>query len=361
MVTNRFLKNCAGIIAVLLIIYLLYKVRFVFGPVVEIINLLLVPFVLAGFFYYVLRPALHYLDRRNTKRIVSVLLIYFSIVVVLVITFVAAWPVLVEQVREFVKNFPELVNALSGQTMAFLDQDYLSMLNTEDFNLSDKLSEYANRAFSVVTDYTNMVLAFISRFIVVIGTAPIILFFLLKDGEKAPQHILKVIPRTYRPKANKALDEIDHALSGYIASRMISTLILAVMMYVSFLLIGLPYSLLLTTVAAVLSLIPFVGTFIGAIPPIIIAFIESPQMALWVVLIIVVAQQIQDNLLSPLIFGKTLDIHPFTTILILLIAGNFFGILGMLLAIPVYMMIKIIMKQIFEVFMEDKVEEILEQ
>ncbi|MFD2611691.1 AI-2E family transporter [Paenibacillus gansuensis] len=361
MVTNRFLRNCAGVIAVLVIIYLLYKIKFLFSPLLTVFNLLLVPFVTAGFFYYVLRPAIHYLDRRHTKRIVSVLLIYLLIIGLIMVLFVSVWPVLVRQVKEFVSNFPALVTALNGQTAELTQSKYFSMLSSGDVDLSAKLSEYANRAFAFVTDYTNRLFAFISRFVIVLGTAPIILFFLLKDGEKTPGKILKIIPRSYRPEAAAALTEIDDALSGYISGRMISTLLLAVMMYISFLLIGLPYSLLLTIVAALLSFIPFVGTFIGAVPPIIIGFIESPQMALWVLLIIVLAQQVQDNLLTPLIFGRKLDIHPLTSILLLLVVGNFAGILGMLLAVPAYMIVKIISIHLYDLFMKEKVDEIIEE
>jgi predicted PurR-regulated permease PerM len=142
---------------------------------------------------------------------------------------------------------------------------------------------------------------------------------------------------------------------------MISTILLGVMTFAAFLIIGLPYALLLAIVLAIISFIPFIGSFLGAIPPLILAFTQSPEMALWLILAVFLCQQIQDNVLSPYIFGKTLDIHPFTTIIILLIAGSFAGLMGMLLALPVYMVFKIITQHLYQLFFAEKVQEMTEQ
>ncbi|CAK4854433.1 unnamed protein product [Aphanomyces euteiches] len=235
------------------------------------------------------------------------------------------------------------------------------MLLVENNGLSAKLSEYANEGFSFVMNYTNRLVGFISDFIVVIGTFPIILFFLLRESEKAPKIILRIIPRSYRTDAKNAIEEIDNALSGYISGRMISTLLLGAMTYVAFLIIGVPYALLLSVVLALISFIPFIGSFLGAIPPLIVAFTQSPEMAVWVIVGVFICQQLQDNVLSPIIFGKALDIHPFTTIIILLVAGSLAGIMGMLLALPVYMIAKIIIVHIYDLFYAEKVHEMTEQ
>lgn len=81
-------------------------------------------------------------------------------------------------------------------------------------------------------------------------------------------------------------------------------------------------------------------------------------MAIWSLVIIVVAQQIQDNVLSPIIYGKSLDVHPLTTVLLVLIGGDFFGIIGVLIALPVYMIIKIIFLRIYEIIIAERIEEV---
>jgi predicted PurR-regulated permease PerM len=360
LVAKGFLYKSACVISVLIIIYMVHKVNFLFVPLITIFNMLLVPFVIAGFFYYLLRPIVYLLDKRKISRTLSVLLIYVCIILLIGVLIYVVWPTLQEQITDFVKNVPQLIQSLGNQVTLLQKSSYFSAIST-DSGLSAKLSEYANKGFSFVMNYTNRVFGFISDFIVVIGTFPIILFFLLRESEKAPKIILRMIPRSYRTDAKDAIEEIDNALSGYISARMISTLLLGVMTYITFMIIGVPYALLLSIVLATISFIPFVGSFLGAIPPLIVAFTQSPEMAIWVIVGVLICQQIQDNVLSPFIFGKTLDMHPFTTIIILLIAGSLAGIMGMLLAIPVYMIAKIIIVHIYELFYAEKVHEMTEQ
>ncbi|MNC74546.1 hypothetical protein D3C75_1259200 [compost metagenome] len=81
-------------------------------------------------------------------------------------------------------------------------------------------------------------------------------------------------------------------------------------------------------------------------------------MAIWSVVIIVIAQQIQDNVLSPIIYGKSLDVHPLTTVVLVLVGGDFYGIIGVLIALPVYMILKIIFLRIYEIIIAERVEEV---
>ena len=153
------------------------------------------------------------------------------------------------------------------------------------------------------------------------------------------------------------LSDIDSALSNFIIGKVILNLVLSILMYIGFLIIGLPYSLLLTLISFILNFIPYVGALLAAIPVVIVGFIESPSIAIWSVVVIVIAQQIQDNILTPVIYGKQLDIHPLTTIILLLVGGDFYGILGVLLAIPAYMVLKIIVIRVYELFLAEKVED----
>ncbi|UVI31640.1 AI-2E family transporter [Paenibacillus spongiae] len=108
------------------------------------------------------------------------------------------------------------------------------------------------------------------------------------------------------------------------------------------------------------NLIPYIGPILGAIPCVIVAFTDSPSMVAWVLIVTIVAQQVEGNLLSPLIYGKRLEIHPLTTIILLLVAGKIAGILGFILALPFYMVVKIIVVRIYRLFLAEKVEELVE-
>jgi len=110
-----------------------------------------------------------------------------------------------------------------------------------------------------------------------------------------------------------------------------------------------------------MNFVPFIGAILSSIPIFIIGFIQSPSIAVWSIVIVLIAQQIQDNLIAPYIFGKKLDIHPLTTIVLVMVAGDLGGIIAILLIIPVYLIIKIVLVKLYNLFLKERwAEESLE-
>jgi predicted PurR-regulated permease PerM len=357
---HKFLRTCLCILAVLCIIYMTWKISFILAPLTIMFNLLIVPFTLSAFFYYLLRPIVHYLDTRKMNRTVSVLLIYFVIAGIIFIFIKLVWPTLQKQVTDFITNAPALVDDLKMRMNRFQQDHFVKTLFPDGSNVSSKMTDYLNKGVTMLSGYISGLFTFLTDFVIVIGTVPIVLFYLLKESGNVTPMFMKVIPRRYRRDGREVLIEIDDALGGYISGRMISTGLLAVMQLVGLIIIGLPYPLLLTLLSSILTFIPYVGALLGAIPCVIVAMTISPNMTLWTIVIIFVAQHVQDNVITPLIYGKKIDIHPLTTIIILLVAGDFAGILGMLLAIPVYMIAKIVIRRIYQLFLSEKIEELVD-
>ena len=171
--------------------------------------------------------------------------------------------------------------------------------------LSTSLTEYMNRIITWISNSINNLITVVSSVVVIIATIPIILYYMLKEGKKLPPRSLSVLPRRYRRDGQEVLGEIDTALSNFIIGKVILNLILSIMIYIGFLIIG-TYSLLLTVISFFLNFIPYIGASLATIPAVIIGFIESPSIAIWSVVVIVIAQQIQDNILTPVIYGNSL-------------------------------------------------------
>lgn len=358
MIQSKYFRTCLGIIAFLTILYLGSKVIVLFRPLVAIFQLLLVPMMLSGFMYYLLRPLVSFLERKKLNRTLSILLIYLVFAGLFILFWALVWPTLREQIQNFIDNTPFLVEGIQDQLNKLQNDPSLSRFFKGDANLTTKLTEYLNDAITWVTNSMNRLIGVISSIVVVIATLPIILYYMLKDGHKLSPILQSLIPKKFRKEGQDMLKDIDSALSGFIVTRVLLNVVLGIMLYIGFLIIGLPYSLLLALISIPLNFIPYVGSLLAAIPVIIVGFIESPSMALWSVVIIFVAQQIQDNVLSPIIYGKSLDVHPLTTVLLVLIGGDFFGIIGVLIALPVYMILKIIFLRIYEIIIAERVEEI---
>ncbi len=353
---GHFIKRCVAVILVLLIVYLCSLVDFIFRPLWSLFSLIIIPLMLAGFFYYLLRPLVDWMQRRKLKRTLAVLLLYLAFALVAVGFTIIVWPMLRAQVMNLADNAPSLFNTLSEQVMELERSGFLAVLLPENFNPLSKLTDYLNEGFSVLTEYMTGLFSFFSNFTIVMITFPILLFYMLKEGGKFGDAIIAFTPRRFRQDASEVIKEIDHALGGFIVGRVIVNVALGVLMYIGFLFIDLPYALLLTVVAVILNFIPFIGSFLSSVPIVIIAFTVSPATAIWSVVIITVAQQIQDNLIAPYVFGKQLDIHPLTTILLVLVGGDLAGILGILLIIPLYMILKIVWLKIYELFIKEQWE-----
>ncbi|ULO09074.1 AI-2E family transporter [Paenibacillus sp. 19GGS1-52] len=361
MLQSKYFRTSLAIISFLLILFLGSKVIFLFTPLVEIFNLLLVPMMLSGFMYYLLRPLVSLLEKKKLNRAVSILLIYIIFIGLFVLFWVLVWPTLQEQIQNFIDNTPYLVQGLQNQFNKLQDNPALSRFFKGDSDLATRLSGYLNDAITWVTNSMSNLIGVISSIVVIIATLPIILYYMLKDGHKLSPILQGLIPKKYRKEGQDMLKDIDSALSSFIVTRVLLNVVLGIMLYIGFLIIGLPYSLLLALISIPLNFIPYVGSLLAAVPVLIVGFIESPTLALWALIIIVIAQQIQDNVLSPIIYGKSLDVHPLTTVVLVLIGGDFFGIIGVLIALPVYMIIKIIFLRIYEIIVAERVEEVPEQ
>ncbi len=356
LINNKFYRICTAIILLLLIVYLGEKVNFIFSPLTSLIHIIIIPLLIAGFFYYLLRPLVDYMERHKIKRALSVLIIYVVIALILAGFSVLVWPSLREQLMNFVENAPALVTSLSDQLNALEKSNVVSRYLPDDSNLFSRLSDVLSQGITQVTNYVSGLFSVVSNLVIILATFPIMLYYMLKEGSKFGTNLTLLLPRHYRKDGEETVHEIDEALSNYIVGRVIVNVALGILMYIGFLFLGLPYALLLTVVSIILNFIPYVGALLAAIPVVIVAFIESPSMAIWSLVIIVIAQQIQDNLISPYVYGKQLDIHPLTTVILLLVGADLGNILGMIIVIPLYMILKIIVRKIHYRIVEDKTE-----
>lgn len=353
---NKFFKLCFAVILILAIIYLGSLVDFIFKPVLSFFSITLVPLMLAGFFFYLLRPLVDLLERWELNRSLAILLLYVVFAGILTGFILWVWPSLRDQVVALVQNAPALFAALGDQLHELEQSGFLQDLFPGDVTPLTQLTDYLNRGFSFLTNYIMNLFSFVSNFAIVLFTFPILLYYMLKEGGKFGKMLVGFLPNRFKDEGASVLDEINNALKGFIVGRVLVNLALGVLMYIGFLIIGLPYALLLTVVAVIANFIPFIGAILSSIPIVIIGFIQSPGTAIWSLLVILAAQQIQDNLIGPYIFGKQLDIHPVTIIILILVGQDLGGIIGILLVVPIYMIVKIIVKRVYQLFFKEKWE-----
>lgn len=358
MIRNKFIITCVKIICVLLIIFLCTKLTFLLNPLVTIVNILMLPMLFAGFLFYAMRPLVNRIHDTNISRSLAILIVFIIFIGLFVVLGLVVWPVLRDQTQSF--NVDSLVNGFQYQINNLQHSKLASILGVENTDWTSKLSNYLQDGAKYVTKYLTSSISAFTGFLLVISTVPFILFYMLKEGEQMAPALVKMMPKKYRDEGRDLLRAMDSALSGYIVGRIIITSILALMMYIGFLIVGVPNALLLAVISFIFNLIPFIGQFIGAIPCLLVAFIDSPIKAVWVLVVILIAQQLESSLLAPQVYGNRLDIHPLTTVILVLVSADLLGIVGILAAIPIYMIIKLSIIHLYRQFFSEKLDEIIE-
>ncbi|MDM5337772.1 AI-2E family transporter [Fictibacillus enclensis] len=335
-----------AILLIFLIILTGTKIHFVFRPLVVLVQTLFFPFLLAGVLYYLFRPIVNFLHKRKVPRSLSILLIYLAAIGLFVLLSYAVGPVLQRQINSLIHNTPGLIDAIRGKVVELQNNEWVNrILENSQFSvndISDKVTNYLSKSASMIgTSVTNFI-GVLTNIIMVFVTVPFILYYMLKEGEKAPKMVLRLLQPTQRKNGTKILADMDMALSSYIQGQILVSICVGILLYIGYLIIGIDYSLLLTVIAMFTNVIPFLGPIIGVIPALIVAVIDSPFMIVKVLIVMVIAQQIEGNIISPQVMGKKLDIHPLTIISILLVSGSLGGLLGLILAVPVYAVLKVI-------------------
>ena len=159
--------------------------------------------------------------------------------------------------------------------------------------------------------------------------------------------MIKLVPAQGRALAAQALDASARALKLWLLGRMVSMIVVGVMTWIGLTLIGVPSALALSLLAALLEFVPFIGPVVAAIPAILIAFARAPELALWTALLFLIIQQIEGNLLEPLVQQRAVDLPPALLLFALVAGGLVFGIPGVILAAPMTVVLFVLVKRLY--------------
>src|SRR5699024_305843 len=151
-----------------------------------------------------------------------------------------------------------------------------------------------------------------------------------------------LLPPKYRDEANQILHNMDVQVGSYIQGQIIVASCIGILLYIGYLIIGLDYAITLAIVAAITTVVPYLGPMIEITAAIIIAIVHSPIMLLKLGIVWAAVQFLEGNFVSPNVMGKTMQVHPLTIIIVLLVAGNLFGVVGVILGIPGYAILKVL-------------------
>ncbi|ALS73960.1 hypothetical protein AUC31_01250 [Planococcus rifietoensis] len=341
-----------------LVVFIFREVSFIFNPLNVFMKTVVLPVVLALILYYLLRPVLRLLERFKIPRIWGILIIFLGGIGLLTLLSVLVFPFLRDQFQNLIEEFPDYFMRLLNNIDQFLRNSFVgdyyrdssfnieALIATLPTSIADTLQATVTGIIARVTSWISTITGVILSIVIV----PFILFYLLKDGDKLPGYFLKLLPPRFRDDTREVLKDADKQLGAYIQGQLIVAFCIGVMVYIGFLIIGMDYALLLGALAMVTSIVPYIGPAIAITPAAIIALVTSPFMLVKLAIVWTVVQLVEGNLISPQVMGKTMYIHPVTIIFVLLTAGSLFGVVGVILGIPMYALLRVIVSHLYKLF-----------
>ena len=341
-----------GIIISLIIIKFFIDVKWIFSPVAIVLKSVFIPLLIGGVIYYISLPLQAFLEKYKFPRWSTIVITFLILIGLLWAAIAVIGPPVGEQINNLVDNAPEIIDSVSQFAIDMSPQvNYLP----EWIDLEEIATKATNWVQSFSVNFGNWFIHFFQSIVqgaisgaIIVILVPFFLFFMLKDHERFIPFIIQFFSGKTKKWIEKTLRDIDNVLSLYIRGQVMISVILAIMLYIGYSLIGLKFALLLSVFALFMNIIPFIGPWIAFIPALIIGLFQDPTLVIWVSVVTLVAQQTDAQLITPNVMGKTLNIHPLTIITVLISAGKIAGFFGILLAVPAYAVGKTIVSNIYE-------------
>ncbi len=309
-------------------------------------GMVLTPFLVAILLSILLNPLVIMLEGRGCGHTAAVVLVMAALVLLLAGVLSVLAPALAHEI----KNISNLVR---NETPATLLEKLRAMLDRQmpwlkDSGITTQIMGRAEKFLYSLFNQSIRLLPSIVPVVITMVLIPFMTFFLLKDGRRLKKSFFQLLPNRYFEMAVSLFHKIDCQLGSYIRGQMLVSLCIGVLAITALAILQVPYFFVIGTTAGLANMIPYFGPIVGAIPAIILNVLAKGSLgaALPVIIAFLIIRLIDDTLVSPNILGRSLHIHPLLVIMVIFTGGEMFGIMGLLLCIPVTGIIKVTIQEL---------------
>ena len=334
--TSQVVLATIFVVCVFLTFWLLYRLR-------DVLFLFFVAIVVGT----AIRPAVEWLHRRGVPRATGIILIYILIAILVVGFLAMIVPLLADQATEISRTLPEYY---TNFRTALIDSDnrllqnigwripsQVTLLVRRDTNAEEVLDQVGQTLL-----YANLVLKGVLGTLVVFLLA----YYWTQEGNLILRSLLRIMPPQRKKNIREFIQLAESKLGGYVRGQGLLCAAVGLTAFIAYLLIGLPYTLVLAIFAGVMEMVPVFGPALGAIPALLVALSIDPGKALWVVIATVVIQLLENAVLVPRIMKHSMGVNPIIVLLSLIAFGSVFGFVGALLALPLAAIIQLLVSRV---------------
>ena len=311
---------------------------------------ILSPFLIAALLAYLADPLADRLEEMKLNRTNAVLVVFSFMLIFFFSMLLILLPKITHQLAVVIRQIPLALNLLEQQVLPFLQQHlgldigsfdfaFIKSLIRDNFKqtsglVNDVLGSIASSGLAIAAWLANLVLI------------PVVFFYLLRDWDIMIGKIKQLLPRDVEGNINNLARECDEVLGAFIKGQLMVMVALGVVYSIGLWMVGLDLALILGMLAGVASIVPYMGFVVGIVAAIIAAMVQfsDPSILIWVTLVFMVGQALEGMVLTPLLVGDKIGLHPVAVIFAIMAGGQLFGFIGILIALPVAAVIMVFLR-----------------
>ncbi len=343
----------------------LYLITIIFNKF-PILGYTLSSAIIAIIFAYIIDPIVNYLERKGVKRQFGVIIVYISVVLIFGVLIVSVIPKTINEISKLLASLPEMVDTLTKNVNSFLTDIFAkfnielpnnfidfykesnpkvegnvetpqivsNILNSMKKTIDDLVTKAQGSLMGSLSGVFSKVYGFVTsafRLVLII----IFSFYFSVDKEKFTLKVRKFMPNKYREDITYLANRIDIALQQFIRGRMLLAIFVGILTMIYLLILRVDFAIIIGLITCVADIIPFIGPFLGCVPAVLFAFMDSPIKAFWVLILFILVQWVENNILAPKLIGDSTGLNPLIILISIIIGGGIFGVWGMVISVPI--------------------------
>lgn len=298
--------------------------------------------LVAAMLAYFLNPMVKSVRKKfKISDTLAILTVFLLVIIIFLILGFTVFPKTISDIKNLIIKFPQYYKETLESINAFFNQyEIFKDLNLDHKLIVDNISKiYKNQtanAGNFILDSAKNVMSFVFSLIL----TPIFAFYFLKDKEEIKNKFKALLPKSKEERLLRLFNNIHNDMTKYIIGKIKMAIFVGFATFIMLFALGVEFSFVIGMITCVADIVPYIGPLMGLIPAFVFAFIESPIKALWILLMYLFIQWVENNIVGPKILSKETGFHPIVVLFLLILGASLFGFLGMILSVPIALVAK---------------------
>lgn len=330
------------------------------GWLLYLLSPVLTPFLVAALLAYLADPLVDRLESYKLSRTLAVVIVFACMLVFGLLLLFILVPLIENQLGAFVRNFPDFITWLQDTVIPKLAGTFgfdASLINLESLKKTvianwQDIGDVAGQMLLKITQSGQVLFAWLAYLLLI----PVVTFYLLRDWDDLVERIRLLVPRRHVEVVSTLARDCDNVLSEFLRGQLLVMLANGIVYSIGLWIVGLEFALLIGMLAGLVSFVPYLGFIVGITAACVAALMQYNELLplIYVLLVFGIGQALEGMVLSPLLVGDRIGLHPVAVIFAVMAGGQLFGFMGVLLALPVAAVIMVLLRHLYKQYLDSQ-------